>query len=145
VSEQALADIRRQAGLPLKLSADPTPVDVLYELTRPRSGGFPSQLAFWLAEYFRDHAAADNQYAKIYRDSLDSLTASSGDGAMAQIAGPQLLSGKLSKQDWESLIHGRVPLARLELRAGYAAARKFLADYWDRCTAKKTEPAMAVT
>jgi hypothetical protein len=132
LNEQALFKIRRQTGLLLKLPAEPNAVDVLEELTRPRSGVFPVQVSRWLADYFREHNGDDTCYAAHYRNALADLKTLNDRGDLVQMTGSHGVSGRLSKQDWEALIHRRLPLSRLETRAGYTVARQFVVEYWEK-------------
>lgn len=128
VSEQVLGEIRRHSDLQLhRLPRDPSPVDVLEELTRPRSGGFPVQVSHWLAEYFRE---SQTPYSVAYANILADLVAANdrGDFEVAQRA--SLVHGRFTREEWAELIRGRVPQSRLEVRASYLVVRQFLADYW---------------
>lgn len=128
LSEQTVTQVAFSTGLLLKLPASPTPAQVLEELTRTRSGGFPSQVSRWLADYFRDHAEEDNPFSDVYRTTLAELSASGVSGEVITHVGHE----RLTSEDWECLIHSRLPQSRLELRAGYAAARRFIAEYWEK-------------
>lgn len=128
---EALAQIQRYSDLRLRLSNTPsTPIDVLAELTRPRSGVFPSQVSYWIAEYFTEHRDADTFYGEVYRSTLRGISEVNSSHETANIAIPH--SGKMTREDWGALIHGSNPQARVLLRAGYAVARQFIAECWDR-------------
>jgi hypothetical protein len=146
VCEEALANIRRQTGLRLnKLPADPSPLDLLEELTRPRSSELCTQVAHWIAEYFRDHALDDTLYSETYRSSLAGLDGLNERGEMAQLVGlPSIMHGKFTRKEWAEIICGRVPRARVEMRAGYLTTRKFLIEYWERWNTHKSETAFPV-
>jgi hypothetical protein len=131
LSEQSLTRIRQQAGVRLKLSVAPTAVDVLVEMTRPRGGAFPVQVSHWLSDYFREHSGDDTHFAALYRTTLDDLSSINARGELAQFTGSASISGTPTAEEWESMIHGRVPKSRLEARAGFKVARQFILDYWE--------------
>ncbi len=133
LGEQTLAEIGRKASLRLhKLPPDPSPVDVLVDLTRPRSDSFSVQMSLWLAEYFRQECDAATTYGVLYRSTLAELLAHNRTGEMALLTGPAMVHGRPTREDWEDLIHGRIPRDRLALRAGYLVVRQFLTDYWEQ-------------
>jgi hypothetical protein len=136
LSEQSLAAIHRRTGMRLRLPTNPSPLDALDALTKPRNGEFAVKAAHWLAEYFRDHAGADTPFATLYRESLANLEATNATGEMAMMAGPNGLNDRPTREEWESIIHGRVPHARLEVRAGYIVATRFVKEYWERWNVK---------
>ena len=142
LSERSLDNIRRLSGLRLnKLSAEPSPVDALEELTRFHSGEFSRQMAKWLSEYFQEHAgvADDTPYADEYRSTIANLSAMNDRGELAQSTG--MVHGAFTRDEWAELIHGRLPPSRIELRAGYIVTKKFLVEYWERWNVQKEPPA----
>jgi hypothetical protein len=136
LSETSLISISSHANMTFrKLPPNPGPVDVLVELTRHRSAPFLAQLARWIAEKFRQ--PGDNQYTKLYAKTLKDLQVQNIVGELGLIAHHALGTGrKFSREDWESIVHGRVPAFRLEERASYAAAKAFILDYYAHCREK---------
>lgn len=133
LSEKSLAAIRRVTGMKMqRLAADPGPVDVLLELTRMRAGNFAAKMTHWLTEYFRTHADADTPYGNLYRSTLHELSDYNRQGEMAHMVDSVLDHTRYHRQDWEALVHGRMPQARLEMRAGFIVTKHFIADYWAR-------------
>ena len=130
VPTQAIDDMRRMSGLRLRLPHDPSPVDLLEELTRPRGGSFSLQLGHWLVDYFRDHAGANTHYAETYQEKLGDLIEANAKGDLSNSICANAIHGRPSRADWEALVIGRLPQSWLELRAGYATARHFMEDYW---------------
>ena len=56
LTDEMITEIGQKIGIRLRLPPDPTIVDVLDDITRPRSGKFPVQVAHWLSQYFRESA-----------------------------------------------------------------------------------------
>ncbi len=139
VSEQVLATIRRKTALRLnRLPPDPAPADVLIELTRSRTGGFPVQMSHWLAEYFREHRQDEGPYCEVYRRTLVDLSVQNQRGELVQYTGPGSVHGRYTREEWEELIRGRVPESRLEVRAAYLVVKQFIAEYWAKWNPQKT-------
>ncbi len=135
----AVADITRQSGLVLHLPKDPSAVDVLVELTRPRGAGFPGQVGHWLVEFFRENHDEQNRYAEIYRNNLVAIQDLNERGEL--MARSNGLRGPMEREDWEQVIKGRLPRPWVEVRAGYAAARAFVEDYWKQWNPRRAEKA----
>jgi hypothetical protein len=49
---------------------------------------------------------------------------------MAQFTGPAQLHGHPSREEWEQLLHNRLPQARVEARAAFLVTKQFILDYW---------------
>lgn len=132
LSPQAVAKIRHQCGLQLKLPDNPNVIDVLEEVTRPRTGAFPAQVAHWLADYFQSHAGADTPSGQHYRRTLADLQVLNERKELLPSSGARALSKPLTTKEWQALIDGHLPQYSLESKAGYAVARQFVSDYWTR-------------
>ena len=132
VPPEAIDKIGAAAELRLKLPSDPSPTDVLVELTRQRRTRFGSQVAHWLVEYFRTHKDEDGPYAGYYRDDLVNLRILNEHGDLANISKVTLIRGPVEREDWEALVRGRLSDARLEIRAATSVTRKFIVEYWHR-------------
>jgi hypothetical protein len=129
LSKEDVQTIASESGLRLKLGPDPSPGDVLVELTRSRAGEFSSQVGHWIAAYFRNHATEDGAFLGSYRSTLRGLVEANERGELLRHAGLEH-TGHLSREEWAALISGKIPLARLESRASYEATRQFLVAYW---------------
>ena len=140
LDEREITAIRRQSGLRLnKLPADPSPIEVLEELTRFHCGDFSRQMSRWLCEYFQEHGLADTPYGEEYRSTTANLSVMNDRGEMAQFT--SLVHGPFTREEWGELIRGRLPQSRLELRAGYIVTKKFLVEYWERWNTHVESPA----
>jgi hypothetical protein len=134
LAAQTLAEIRRRSGLRLhRLPEHPSPAETLVELTRPRSDPFATKVARWLAEYWATNGqvqADQTAYAGHYRRHLAELDRLNRRGELMQLTGAA--HGALSREEWEGLIRGQLPAARLALRAGFLTTRDLVAEYWQR-------------
>jgi hypothetical protein len=130
LDEATLEGIRSHAGLQLlKLPDAPTPTDVLLALTQRRSRDFPEEVAYWLSEYFREHANDDTPYGATYRAALAECQAANLRGELHHLAAPSQLGDCPSREDWDDLIAGRISARSLEQRAGYVVTKQFLLEY----------------
>ena len=125
INDTMLAEVEQQAGVNLRLPANPTKAEILNELARPHSNLFGVELAYRLAERFRDHREEP------YRKALAGLVAANDRGEMAASIPSSLGHDRLSLEDWQEIVDGRIPLAKLEIRAGFIVARKFVEEYWE--------------
>lgn len=133
VPESAVADMRKATGLMLsKLSRAPRPADVLVELTRHHSSEFGSQMTHLLIDYFRRNALADNEFAKLYRDSLENLFSVNESREALQDGTLILPRARMVAAEWEEVLSGRAPQKKLEERAGVMATKHFVVSYWER-------------
>ena len=132
LSRQALSEIRRLSRIRLNLPADPTPVDVLEELTRRRAGQFPVEVSHWLNAHFRDHMEDHNPYTDLYRRTLEDMAVLNEHGGMASSIGAYWAIGVPTREDWGCIVRGQMPQHWLQIRAANAAVRQFLADYYDK-------------
>jgi hypothetical protein len=144
LSDSAIEEICQQVSMRLNLPRDPTPIDLLEELTRRRSGHFPIEVSHWLNEHFREHPDSQDAYARVYRRTLDDMTVLNARGGMEKSIAAHWHSGVPSRQDWEEIVCGRMPLRWVEQRAANAAVRQFIVDYYDHWNAGRDKPSINV-
>jgi hypothetical protein len=118
IPHHVIEKIQKESGLKFKLAENPSPADVLLELTRSRSGDFAVRVGRWIADHFRANANADNIYAEAYRTALAQLHTANQ-------------NGELEHSSTLSLSH-RLDREAIEKRASYTAVVKFIVDYWER-------------
>lgn len=143
VSAYSLSQIAIAANTTLrKLPQEPSPTDVLMELTRLRSSPFLVQLSRWIADHIRHQVGGT--YGNLYRRTLDDLENLNNSGEMMHSAAHSIGGGrKLEREDWDSILAGRVPAFRLQERAAFASAKQFILDYYGRC--KKKDPQLGIS
>ena len=133
LSPEILAEVQRTSRVRLtKLPKNPNALDLLEELTRPRTDSFRIQLSRWVAEHFRlVGPTSDDIYGAEFRRLLQDLEGVNTRGELAPVAGVNVAHGRrFTREEWAALLAGRIPQARLEERASYMVTRKFLIDYW---------------
>ena len=128
VPPTAIAELSAKMGVRLHLNANPSPAELLTELSRPRASHFAMQVSQWLIAWFRLHSADDTNWGRIYREELVDLQRMNARRGFAD--GIKLPMIRLEKGDWEELIAGRLPERMLEYRAALVVTRRFLVEYW---------------
>jgi len=133
LSERTLADLAVKTGLELK-PKDNSPVEVIIELTRPRSAGFATDVGRWIKEYFRENGDAITPYGVLYRRVVEEMATQNEQTYSAT----STVHGEVTREDWQVLVNGKVPRKWVEHRAAYSVTRQFIADYWDKWQVKKS-------
>lgn len=132
LAEDVIAQIFQTACLiPRNLAENPSPADVLSELTRPRSAEFLSQMARWIIRWFIRESWTEGHYYKLYQESLERQRKLNLPGQIEKNIVAAIKSAKsFSAEDWKCLLDGRLPESTLEFRAALSTTRQFLLDYY---------------